>query len=292
MDIKQLQTIVSIVDHGSFQSAANALDMSVSNVSLQVRALEQTANGPLFDRRSRPPKLTELGYQFVIQARGLLVEWNKLNDSLTSNPNRGTLKIGSVHTAVSGGVAVALGRLRKLDPDLFLQLQTALTPQLMKQIENQTLDCAIVTKPPYLAIDVKFVEIAQEQLGVIAHRQAPGDTFEAVLSDNPYLRFNRRATLATFIDDELRRRSIQVDSIMEITTLDAIESLVKNGLGVSIVPIGKGVRSLPRGLRVFPFSPPQVYRSLGLLVREDCPRMHLVELLIAELHRVYRQYQS
>ncbi|NKB61039.1 MAG: LysR family transcriptional regulator [Gammaproteobacteria bacterium] len=287
MDIKQLKTIVSIVDHGSFQLAATALEMSVSNVSLHIRSLEQSVNSPLFDRSSRPPKLTESGHNFVIQARELLAQWNKFNESLIRNPNQGTLRIGSVHTAISGGVAVALGRLRKLDPDLFLQLQTALTPQLIKKVQNQTLDCAIVTKPPYPSMDVRFIEIAKEELSVVAHGQAIGDNFLEILTHNPYLRFNRQATLAAFIDDELQRRGIQVDATMEITTLDAVEALVKNGLGVSILPIGRGVRPLSRDLRVVPFHSPEVHRSLGIMVREDCPKMHLVELLVAELHRVY-----
>ena len=278
---------MAIADHRSFQSAARELGMSISNVSLQINALEQHFDTKLFDRSSRPAKLTEVGVEVVRRSRKLLEDWESLNSTVLQNQARGVLKVGSIHTAVSGGVSVALSRLRKRDPGIFLQLHTALTPELIRQLENQSIDCAIVTEPSNAFLGMRYVEIAKEELGVIAHKQAKGDSYRQVLQNNPYLRFNRHATLAQLVDSELKRRGISVHSIMEITTLDAIESLVKNGLGVSVVPIGKHVRSLPRGVRTLSFTSPPLYRKLGLLVKDNCPRMHLVDVLVEELHRSY-----
>ena len=287
MDIKTIRTLVAIADHRSFQSAARELGMSVSNVSLQISALEHHFDAKLFDRSSRPARLTEAGVEVVRRSRKLLRDWESLNNTVMENKTRGLLKVGAIHTAVSGGVSVALGRLRKRDPGLFIQLDTALTPELIRQLDNQTIDCAIVTEPLNAVLDMRYVEIAKEELGVIAHKKSEGDNYRQVLQNNPYLRFNRQATLAQLVDAELKQRGIAVRSTMEITTLDAIESLVKNGLGVSVVPIGEHVRSLPRGVRTLSFSSPPLYRKLGLLVKSNCPRMHLVEVLLEELHRSY-----
>lgn len=287
MDIKSIRTLVTIADQRSFQAAAKALGMSVSNVSLQIQGLESHFGAQLFDRSSRPPQLTELGAELVTRGRDLLADWETLCNSSIQNQTQGALKVGAVHTAVAGGVSVALGRLRKRDPGLFIQLHTALTPELIRQLENQSIDCAIVTEPVNPVLDMRFEKIAKEELGVIAHKKAEGDSYREVLQKNPYLRFNRHATLAQLVDAELKRRDIAVHSTMEITTLDAIESLVKNGLGVSVVPIGKHVRSLPRGIRTLPFVSPPLYRNLGLLVKENCPRMHLVQILLEELYRTY-----
>jgi DNA-binding transcriptional LysR family regulator len=287
MDIKSIRTLVAIADHRSFQAAAHVLEMSVSNVSLQIQALEANLGVKLFDRSSRPPRLTEIGKDFVVRSRELLVSWENLSSNVIDNPRYGALKIGAVHTSVAGGVSRALGCLRKRDPGLFLQLHTALTPQLIKQLQNQSIDCAIITEPATQIIGARYTEIAREELGVIAHHNAVGDDFREVLSSNPYLRFNKKATLAQQIDGELQRRNIRVNSTMEITTLDAIESLVKNGLGVSVVPIGKNVRTLPRGIKCLPFESPRFYRKLGLVVREDCPRLHFVNLFLEELVNAY-----
>ncbi|MDH5355214.1 MAG: LysR substrate-binding domain-containing protein [Gammaproteobacteria bacterium] len=287
MDIKSIQTLVSIADHRSFQAAATALDMSISNVSLQVQALEKYLGEALFDRSTRPPRLTITGIEFVSRSRKLLAQWEELSNSVVNPNHQGMLKIGAIHTAVEGGVAVALGQLRKRDPDLYLQLHTDLTTQLIRQLQNHSIDCAIITEPETSVADMQFELIAREELAVIAHHQAIGENYRQALENNTYLRFNRQATLAQLIDVELKKRGIKVNSLMEITTLDAISSLVENGLGVSVVPIGRNLRPLPSSIRLLPFTSPPVYRRLGLLFWKDNPRVHLIEILRQELIRAY-----
>ncbi|MBX2882314.1 MAG: LysR family transcriptional regulator [Granulosicoccus sp.] len=291
MDIKALQILVAIADHHSFQLAAHVLGMSISNVSLQVQNLESHIGVALFDRSTRPPTLTDAGAETVADARALLRQWERLGQKAVDRENSGRLKIGAVHTAVAGGVSVALGQLKRQEPNLFLQLNTALTPELILQLQQGTIDCAIVTEPTTPVLETRFIPIASEELGVIAHRSATGSDFRSVLESNPYLRFNRKATLAQQIDQALKARNVKVNTAMEITTLDAIESLVKNKLGVSVVPIGRYVRKLPAGIQSIPFEEPSERRQLGLLVREQSPRMHLVNLLEKALVKAYRPTQ-
>ena len=291
MDIKSIQTLVTIADHRSFQAAALVLDMSISNVSLQMQALEREFGEALFDRSTRPPRLTDTGAELVSRSRRLLQLWDELGSNVVGN-KRGILKIGSVHTAVAGGVSVALGRLRKRDPGLFLKLHTDLTTELVKQLQNQKIDCAIITELEKPVIDMQFTAIARDELVVIAHRHARGDDYREVLTSNAYIRFNRHATLAQLIDAEFKIRNISVDTSMEIATLDAISSLVKNGLGVSVVPVGKNLKSLSKGLRTLAFTDPPVYRTLGLLCRVDNPRGHLIVSLLEELQRTYASEAS
>ena len=289
MDIKSIQTLVTIADHRSFQAAAMVLEMSISNVSLQIQALEKDLGEVLFDRSTRPPRLTDTGVELVKRSRKLLQLWDELGSGVVGGDKQGMLKIGSVHTAVAGGVSVALGRLRKRDPGLFLRLHTDLTPQLVQQLQYDRIDCAIITELEQPVIDMHFIPIAREELVVIAHRDTQGKDYREVLQNNAYIRFNRQATLAQFIDAELKQRDIRVDTSMEITTLDAISSLVKNGLGVSVVPVGKNLESLSRGLRTLPFVEPPVFRTLGLLARSDNPRRHLIDVLLEELQKTYAQ---
>lgn len=288
MDIKGIQTLVAIADHRSFQAAADALGMSISNVSLQVRNLEIDLDTRLFDRSSRPPQLTRPGNDFVQRSREVLVHWNNLESSLSTDPSQGALKIGAVHTSVSGGVSTALGSLRRKKPGLFFQLHTDLTPNLIHELKKQNIDCAIITEPDQIDPEMQFVEIAQEELGVIANREADGNNYREVLETKPYIRFNKRATLAQSIDRELKKRNINVSANMEVTTLDAVASLVKNNLGVSIIPIGKNAPPLPRQIKTLAFTPGRFLRTLGLITRADCPRMHLVGLLKEELSIAYR----
>ena len=79
MDIKNLYTLIAIADRGSFAEAAVALRLSLSAVSMQMRALEEELGIMMFDRSRRPPVLTEAGLDFTQpvpeQARRQLNEW-------------------------------------------------------------------------------------------------------------------------------------------------------------------------------------------------------------------------
>lgn len=55
MDIKNLYTLIAIADRGSFAEAGVSLDLSLSAVSMQMRALEEELGTMLFDRSRRPP---------------------------------------------------------------------------------------------------------------------------------------------------------------------------------------------------------------------------------------------
>lgn len=54
MDVKTLYTLIAIADRESFNEAGNAIGLSLSAVSMQMRALEQGLGITIFDRTRRP----------------------------------------------------------------------------------------------------------------------------------------------------------------------------------------------------------------------------------------------
>lgn len=292
LDIKSLYTLVAVSDFGSFGAAAGALGLSVSAVSLQIRALEEETDLLLFDRSSRPPALTAEGGDLVYRARGLLDHWESLNVSLQRDPARGVLRIGAVHTSVAGAVPDALRRLRDARPELNIRLLTGLTEDVLDRVRSGVLDCGIITEPDRLSDDLRFTAFAEEPLVVIAHRSVIGESDEDILRTNPYVRFSRHALFARLVDQELRRRELTVQSRMEIDMLDAVISLVVASLGVSIVPDKAGGRPFPAEIRSVPFGNPPIMRRLGVLMRVDCSRAHLVSLLLDEVRAAYGETVS
>jgi len=61
MDIKQIEYFVSIVETGSFGSAAEELYISQPSLSKQIIALEKELEVKLFDRSKRKIVLTDAG---------------------------------------------------------------------------------------------------------------------------------------------------------------------------------------------------------------------------------------
>ncbi len=289
MDVKSLYTLIAAADCGSFAEAGAQLGISLSAVSLQLRALEQETGLTLFDRRTRPPQLTEEGRGFVARAREVVVHWEALSDNLSRDPARGTLRIGAVHTAVAATLPAALRQLQQSRPELSVRLATGLSHDLEEQLKRRIIDCAVVTEGESNTSDLTSHRIASEPLVLIAHRAVRGRDIAKILRSEPYVRFSRQARVARLIEGELQRRKIAVASRMEIDTLDAVVSLVNSRLGVSIVPLNAGGAAFPDAVRVLPLGSPPVLRHLAVSQRSDSTKAHLVSLLVEELRGAYEK---
>lgn len=268
MDIKTLYTLIAVADHGSFNEAAKVLGLSLSSISLQMKGLEDEGDLVLFDRSKRPPPLTDEGREFVERARDLIADWERLSATLVRPNDRGLLKIGAVHTVVSGLLPSALAHLRKGVPDLRIRLTTGLTHELEAALIGGRIDIAVVTEPKSVPAGLEFTLFREEPLVVIANKDAKGvgrgKDFRTVLEQNPYVRFNRQAHVSGLIETDLARQGIAISSEMEIDTLEGVISMVEAGLGVSIVPARTGT-AFPPDLYSIPFGDPPVTRRLGVL---------------------------
>ena len=286
MDIKTLYTLIAIADRGSFIEAGNRIGLSLSAVSMQISALEDELGVTLFDRTRRPPILTDAGLALVHRARDLIAHWESMSASLKKGSAAGLLKLGSVHTCVSGVLPLALKRLQRQGHGLEVHVTTGLTHELEKAVYHRQLDVAIVTEPEAPRTGLDFLPFVDEALVVIVHRSAKGASDRDVLEGTPYVRFNRSARVGHLVQEEIVRRQIAVRSAMEIDNLEGVVAMVANGLGASVVP-ARGVKNeFPSTVRVLPFGDPPVTRRLGVLVPQDNPRAHLSRLLLDALRAV------
>lgn len=286
MDVKSLYTFIAVVDHGSFAQAAEALDLSASAISVQMRGLEDDVDMRLFDRSRRPPVLTQEGRDFALRAREVIAIWEDLSDSLRRDNNAGKLRIGVVHTAVSTLLPSALQFLRHTHPTLEIRLMTGLAHDLEAALRAGLIDVALTTGTSETAPGFVFRIVAEQPLVVLAHPTAAGADFRAVLRSNPYVRFSRNARVGAMVERALNAEGIIVQSTMEVDTQDGVLALVAAGLGVSVVPDNPGFRA--QGFRVLPLGDPAPMRQLGLLYDPGTPRRRFCDALEGELRRVAR----
>lgn len=286
MDVKTLYTLVAVADQGSFAQAGKVLGLSLSAVSTQMRLLEEELGTVLFDRSRRPPVLTDSGRQLIDRARVLIAHWESLSESLKREAAGGVLKLGAVHTSVSGVLPLALKKLHKQGLGIAIRLSTGLTHELEMAVFHGQLDAALVTEPEIARSELEFRPIFDEPMVVIAHKTAIGETDRELLERNPYVRFNRLARVGRMVNDEFERCGLQVQSTMEIDSLDGVVAMVANGLGVSVVPSRGVANEFPSAIRVVPFGEPPIMRRLGLLMPRDNPRSHFSKVLLDALRDV------
>ena len=280
MSIRQLRTLVAVADGGSFNVAAQRLYMTQSAVSMQMKALELDMRTKLFDRTSRPPVLNSSGWRLVDEARQIIERYDALR-RLATAPTAGlsgSVRLGVVPSVATHLLPQTLAKLRKEHANLRIQVQSALSPELVFKVEEKQLDIAIVTEPERLDPSILFEQISAEELMVVVHKDLARGSIEEMLLAHPFVRFNPAMGVGRVIDATLRERKIPVNDFMEFDSIEAMIGMVKLKLGVTIIPVGLVSLNLADNLRTVSFDP-QVYRGIGIVTRRgmiDAPALRAV----------------
>jgi len=279
MDLKYLKTLIAIAENGSFAAAGEAIGLTQSAISLHVKSLEDELETKLFDRTTRPPRLNTRGRNLIDRARTIVEQCEGLSDIATSEALSGSLDIGSVPTLLSGILPPALSAIRGSHPDIRIRVSSGLSADLVGRVHKGELDVAVVTEPSQLQTGLSWHMFAKEPLMVIAPDGTPGETDRDLLDAGPFIRFQRYAWAGRLIDTHLKDRGIRVHTGMEIDSLEAIASMVKHGLGVSVVP-DRAAADLPQGIKKVPFGDPPLCRVIGVVERRDNPKVRLIRALV------------
>ncbi|PRD42456.1 LysR family transcriptional regulator [Phyllobacterium phragmitis] len=281
MDTRQLKTIVAIVTHGTFAKAGDVVGLTPSAVSQQVHALETELGATLFDRTSRPPKLTPQGMQVLEMAKNILREEEDAKASLRGERIAGTLIIGSVRSSALNLLPRAIVQMRAQYPQLKTSLRISLSSTLIADVAGGRLDAAIVAEHMGIPAALRWSPFLREPLWLIAPKGTRQTNPLRLLNETPYVRFRSAVPLANLIDTEISRLGIVTQDIAEIDTIGSIVTCVRQGLGVSIVPHVALQEPEDRDLVRLPFGEPQLTRQIGIIERTVSPRAEI----IARMHQ-------
>ncbi len=240
MDLRQLQSLLAVVDHGGFTAAARATHTVQSNISAHVAKLERELDAVLIDRASGAP--TAEGDAVVARARRIENELTALEadvSSLRGSP-RGVVRIGvhRHHRALAD--ATARRPSREQTPDLRLLIADGSTTSLLLRLLDGELDLALVSLP--------------NPDPDIVHRPLFEESNELIApDDHPLVQLGRQPTLADVAEHELLLAApgttfrVEIDEIfaavglelrpkVEIDGLRLLASLAFQGFGATILP--------------------------------------------------------
>lgn len=82
MNTKNLLTLKTILETGSFQKAANKLNYTQSTVTFQMKQLEEELSIKLFEKIGRKMELTQAGKDILPYIDTVLKEWNKFMEKI------------------------------------------------------------------------------------------------------------------------------------------------------------------------------------------------------------------
>src|SRR4051812_5576505 len=109
MNLRNLKTFIAVADQGNFARAANAVGLTQSAVSMQMRSLENLLGIQLFDRSKRPAVLSEQGEVLVKRAREIVRLFDTMfADAVGTDNQPAVLHLGAVRSTLSALLPRAL----------------------------------------------------------------------------------------------------------------------------------------------------------------------------------------
>ncbi|TDT76759.1 DNA-binding transcriptional LysR family regulator [Litoreibacter halocynthiae] len=287
MSITLLRTLIAVADTGSFVAASDQVHVSQAAVGQQMRRLEDVLGAALFDRQAKPPSLTALALSLIPKARAVVAAYDALlADAGSESTLVGTLTLGAVPSSLHGLVPMALKRLMQSTPQLQVRVVPGLSSDLVEMVDRGAVDAVITSALDVPSSSLRTYHIAHEPLVLIIAPDGPKGTPEELLRSLPYIRHARRSAAGKIAEDWLVRNRINVQSSMELESLETVASVVAHGLGVSVVPHICVPDPVFAGLRRVSLEAPG--RNLCLLTRADCPKAPLIERLVQEILEAVR----
>jgi DNA-binding transcriptional LysR family regulator len=265
MNLRQLRTLSTILDRGSFAAAADHIGLSHAAVSVQMNQLETTLAAKLFDRSSRPVTLTADGVRIAQLACEVLDKVENLRLEASGAKTSGAVSIGFIPTCVHHLLPRVLDAIRNAFPDLQVSVKSGLSGELAAAVVRRELDFALVTTPLAEIPELDITPIASEPFYVIGPPGTAVESDASLLRSLPYISFNKRTWVGQHIAAKLQQRGIHIQTAIEIDSLEAIENLVADGFGVSIVPLRLHAADQPPRLVRIPFGNPVDTRQLTLI---------------------------
>lgn len=273
--IRQMRYLDALARHGHFGRAADACAVSQPALSMQIRELERELKTPLFERGARGVRPTAFGEDVLARARQILRILGEVEDMARAARDRmaGRIRIGVIPTVAPYLLPRIVGDLTARHPGLDLQLRETVTPRLLSELADGSLDAAIVALP---VSEGAFVEVPLFSEEFVLVRPAA----EAGSPVPPPERLREMRLLLLeeghcFRDQALSfcaMTSAAPREMMDGSSLSTLVQMVGAGLGVTLIPemaVPVETRSAEVSVARFPEPAPQ--RTIGMIWRRSTP---------------------
>jgi LysR family hydrogen peroxide-inducible transcriptional activator len=149
MNLRELEYIVAIAEHGQFGRAAEACHVSQSTLSIQVKKLEEFLGVAIFERDNRHVLVTAVGEQILERARAALREAREIRRvaAAARDPDAGDFTLGVFPTLAPYYLPAVVPALTAAFPRLRLLLVEEKTPVLLAMLTAGNLDAAVLALP-------------------------------------------------------------------------------------------------------------------------------------------------
>ncbi|CAH2601408.1 LysR family transcriptional regulator [Rhodovastum atsumiense] len=274
--LRQIRSFLAVVEAGSVSEAAAALGLTQPAASQQLRELERSLGVRLLERAKGRVLPTAAGEAILAPARRALAAVDDIRAGVAAfrDGAAGRVRLGTGATACIHLLPPVLAALKAQVPGAEVIISIGNTTEMLRQVEEGSLDAALVTLPAPISRALCTTVVATDPLLALLPRDLvpPG---RAALSATellglPLILYEPGGSTRAIIDGWFRRAGQVPQPVMELGSIEAIKVLVGNGSGGSVVPalaLAGAAGEVP-GAVACPLSPP-LSRRLAIVLRRE-----------------------
>ncbi|HTZ73017.1 MAG TPA: LysR family transcriptional regulator [Candidatus Aquilonibacter sp.] len=243
MDIRQLESFLSVIDSPTMSRAAETLHLSTGAVSLQVRALSSELKSQLFVRSGRKLAPTPAGRRLAEHARTILLGMKQIREEFGDDPETDTrpFHLATGATTLIYRLRRPLKLVRKRYPKIDIHVTVLATEEIIAGLKEQQFDLGLISLP-VADKSLGIVPLYNEELLVVRPSASVvrghhvGVISASELQGAPLLLYPKHSNMRRLIDRFLDELGVHGRVIMEASDTEAIKGLVEAGFGYSILP--------------------------------------------------------
>ncbi|MBI5937746.1 MAG: LysR family transcriptional regulator [Betaproteobacteria bacterium] len=289
MTLQELRYLVALAETGHFGQAAEACFVSQSTLSTGLKKLEEQLGIVLFDRSLKRVMPTPIGREIVGSARLILLEAERIRQlaKYAEDPMGRTVQIGVIPTLGPYYLPHAMLRVCEAYPKLRLLLREVMTPHLLAQLHEGTLDAGLLALP----IDEEGLTVAplfsEPFLAAVPAGHALAKKAKVSLDELS------QANLLLLEEGHcLRDQALAVCGLQGLageevraTSLETLRQMVAMDIGVTLLPrLACAGPALP-GIAIKPLADKGAGRVIALVWRKRTPYLDTMTRLAQTLAR-------
>lgn len=270
MELRHLKYFLTVAEELNFSKAAERLFISQPPLSRQIKELEVELKARLFNRNNKRVELTDAGKYFQIEALKVLqsLEQATLKTQKIAENVSGEFRIAYISSTLSSNISDLLQYLTKLYPFASFKLFEMGTSRQIEELEQGKLDLGIL-RAPVLSDRIQSKKWFTDNYSLVYNEkyiQIPDDSAIENLGKANFVFFNK--DYAPHYHDSLLQicatYGFSPNIVHESNNINSIIQLVRNGLGVSIVPSRMASNTIYKELVFTPLKRTELFTEVML----------------------------
>jgi DNA-binding transcriptional LysR family regulator len=241
MDIKQLNTFLTLCKIKNFTKTAELLGYAQSSITAQIKQLESEMNVKLFERIGKTVTLTPAGKDLIPYATQIV--------SISSNMKEIISSSDAIHGHISIGVSESLciyrlpsiiKAYRQQYPDVNLCLKLLNSDQFIPLLSDNTIDIAFAIGDRFDDPAINLCFEIPERILVLSSPESPlakeAEVTLQALAKEAFILTEPGCRYRKAFEDDIQAAGLKVDVILETGSIQAIKEVAMSGLGLCVLP--------------------------------------------------------